>query len=430
MSGYKDSFYKETKSEVFVSDDWLSRSDTDVCVIGGGIAGLSCAQSLIEGGCNVAVLEANKIFSGASGLNGGFVSPGFSLSLPDLERIVGLPAARRLFNITLQGLNKIEENINRFNLHTARTGDGKIVFLRHKPSEKELNLPQDMWSKYKYPVEAFDKYRIKDIVSSDRYQYGYLHEKAFHIHPLNYGVGLARNLQSKGVKIFENQCVKAIKKIDSGFEIITPDGKLRTSQVVVTTGGYTSGEVPRLTRSVLPITTFVAVSEPNEDIKAKYIKTSCALGDTRRASDYYRIVDGNRLLWGGRITAFPTVDLKEIKNLIHEDIQKVFPGLKGLDLPISWSGVMGYSIHKMPYIGRFDNGIWFCTAFGGHGLASGTGCGMLVGNSILKKETDINLFKPFKVQNTFGILGRIAVEITYKKYIIVDRIKEAKAGRG
>ena len=43
--------------------------------------------------------------------------------------------------------------------------------------------------------------------------------------------------------------------------------------------------------------------EPAPDLIASAIKTTEAVLDDRRASDYYRVVDGGqRLLWGGRIT--------------------------------------------------------------------------------------------------------------------------------
>jgi len=50
--------------------------DTDVCVIGGGLAGLTVAREIARRGWSVAVLEANRIAWAASGRNTGFVLPG------------------------------------------------------------------------------------------------------------------------------------------------------------------------------------------------------------------------------------------------------------------------------------------------------------------------------------------------------------------
>jgi gamma-glutamylputrescine oxidase len=53
----------------------------DVCVIGGGLAGLTVALELARSGKKVVLLEASRIACGASGRNGGFVSNGFALGI-------------------------------------------------------------------------------------------------------------------------------------------------------------------------------------------------------------------------------------------------------------------------------------------------------------------------------------------------------------
>lgn len=53
---------------------------------------------------------------------------------------------------------------------------------------------------------------------------------------------------------------------------------------------------------MLPIATYMMLSEAAPDLIASAIHTREAVLDDRRASDYYRVDDGKRLLWGGRIT--------------------------------------------------------------------------------------------------------------------------------
>ncbi|HHK74266.1 MAG TPA: FAD-binding oxidoreductase, partial [Rhizobiales bacterium] len=54
---------------------------TDVCIIGAGFAGLTCALELAKSGIDVAVVEARRVGWGASGRNGGFVSPRYAQDL-------------------------------------------------------------------------------------------------------------------------------------------------------------------------------------------------------------------------------------------------------------------------------------------------------------------------------------------------------------
>src|SRR6185312_10445751 len=70
--------------------------ETEVCVIGGGFAGLWAARALAARGQEVVLLEAGEIAGGASGQNGGFVSAGYAAQLETIVARVGLDHARAL----------------------------------------------------------------------------------------------------------------------------------------------------------------------------------------------------------------------------------------------------------------------------------------------------------------------------------------------
>ena len=80
--GFTDSYYVRTLKERIVDRPCIAANsviETDVCVVGGGFAGLATALTLAEKGKRVVLLERNRIGAGASGLNGGFCIPGFAL---------------------------------------------------------------------------------------------------------------------------------------------------------------------------------------------------------------------------------------------------------------------------------------------------------------------------------------------------------------
>ena len=419
-----ESFYSATCVEDFVASKSGGEEVFDVCIVGGGIVALSCAQALNNSGVKVAVVEKERIFSGASGVNGGFVAPGYALGIDDLEKRVGIEHARKLFEISIGGVEKIKRNILSYDIKSASVAHGKIDLLRYKPSRKEVEYPERMRSLYGYEVKPMERGELEGILNTESYCYGFYHSRAFHIHPLNYGFGLARSIQAEGVVIYEDSEVESIRKTNDGYALVCAGRTMSCKEVVVCTGGSPGKDPEVIRKSVLPISTYVVTSERNDEIPEKYIKTRCALGDNRRASDYYRVVDGSRVLWGGRITAFPTSRKKGIEDQIRQDIRNVFPGLSGLKFSYSWKGVMGYATHKMPCIGRLDSGVWYCTAFGGRGLGSGTACGEVLAKALLGDEESLGLFKEFGLKNTYGFLGKIAVEATYKKYIIKDRLEE------
>ena len=57
---------------------------TDVVVIGGGMAGLSCAQKLRDAGLQVVLIEKDFCGAGASGKTSGFITPDSEIELSAL----------------------------------------------------------------------------------------------------------------------------------------------------------------------------------------------------------------------------------------------------------------------------------------------------------------------------------------------------------
>ena len=77
----------------------------DVCVIGGGYAGISSALELALRGYSVALLEAQRIGWGASGRNGGQAIVGFGEDGEEtIESQLSREDARRAWDVSVEGL--------------------------------------------------------------------------------------------------------------------------------------------------------------------------------------------------------------------------------------------------------------------------------------------------------------------------------------
>src|SRR5438132_8093508 len=85
--------------------------DVDVCVVGGGLAGLTTAREIARRGWSVVVLEAERIGWSASGRNGGFVLPGFAQSINTIVERVGLKRAKELWGLSVDGVEYVRTTI-------------------------------------------------------------------------------------------------------------------------------------------------------------------------------------------------------------------------------------------------------------------------------------------------------------------------------
>src|SRR5271155_3869995 len=98
-----DSYYLATATEPAPSLPPLDGEfTTDVCVVGGGYAGLSTALHLARQGVAVALLEQARVGSGASGRNGGQVHTGLRHDPKWFEARFGVPAAKQYWALALE----------------------------------------------------------------------------------------------------------------------------------------------------------------------------------------------------------------------------------------------------------------------------------------------------------------------------------------
>src|SRR5258707_11120753 len=104
--------------------------DVDVCVVGAGLAGLTVAREVARRGWAVAVLEAGKVAGGASGRNGGFVSPGFSERIDAIVERVGLPRAKELWALSEAGVEYMRRAIADDAMAEVAPRDGRLSVRR------------------------------------------------------------------------------------------------------------------------------------------------------------------------------------------------------------------------------------------------------------------------------------------------------------
>jgi gamma-glutamylputrescine oxidase len=160
---------------------------------------------------------------------------------------------------------------------------------------------------------------------------------------------------------------------------------------------------------VLPVSTYVAVTEA---LDQSVIRTQEAIADTRRAGDYYRLIEGKRILWGGRITTRVS-EPAQLVEVMRGDMLSTFPKLGQPKIDFAWAGIMAYALHKMPLIGRDHQGHWFATGFGGHGLNTTAMAGLLLARAIASGDDSYQRFAAFTPRWAFGHLGRMGVQGTY-----------------
>jgi len=396
--------------------------DVDVCVIGGGLAGLTVAREVARRGWSVAVLESHRLAHAASGRNTGFVLPGFSEHIESMIERIGLDHTKQLWALSEQGVDYVRNAIADAGLPGVDPMPGWL-HVSKTDNRRELDAEVERLRWIGANVEAWPTERVREVLPNERY-FGALHfPGAIHIHPFNYALGLAADAEKFGARIFEDTPATKIDPAGVRKRIETPSGRLRAPHVVLACNLQLGDLMPRLGATLLPITTYVLVTEPIAGL-GDVVRYRGAVSDTNRADNHYRIVGGDRLQWSGRMRAWQA-DPRWIRRGLIADIKRNFPELGSVEIAHLWHGTLGRSIHRMPQIGEIESGLWVASGFGGHGLNTSAMGGELIARAIVESDPTWRLFSPYELVWAGGVFGRAVAQSIYWGSRPIERIEQS-----
>ena len=401
--------------------------DAQVCVVGGGFAGLATAIGLIERGVrDVVVLEGEAVGHGASGRNGGFVFGGFSLDNAQLLADQGPEGARAMYGLTQQAVRTIRRRIAQYGI-ACDAVEGGVVLANWFADDDILRRRQAFMAReFDVHWQLLSHDELGAYTRSQRYAGGLLEPDAFHFHPLKYARGLADAIEREGGRIHEQSRVTRIvppRSADGVTDVQVAGGSMRARHVVICGGGYLRGLSAPLERAMLPIATYVMTTEPLGDALARSIPGRAAIYDTRFSFDYYRALPDTRILWGGRISILDR-GAAPIARLLKRDMLKVYPELRDAKVEHAWGGLMSYARHQMPQIGRLPDGSWHALGFGGHGVGPTTAAGEILADAIAGGLPIPAGFAHYGLPRVWGAAGKLAAQMTYNWAEFKDWVNE------
>ena len=259
---YVDSYYSSTLSTDTARPALGAHIDTEVCVVGGGLAGLATALGLRERGADVVVLEARQVGWGASGRNGGFVGSGYSLPPERLIARVGAQQARELYQLTREAVALVRRRIQHYGMDCGPVVDGGLNVSWFDDADALRRARDFLVQYFDEQREFWPRERVAEGLHSDRYYDALFSDQKFHLHPLNYTRAVAAAAELRGATIFEQSPVQKLDADGTGMVVDTAGGQVRAAHVVITCGGYLAGLQRRLSAAMVPIATYMIATEP------------------------------------------------------------------------------------------------------------------------------------------------------------------------
>lgn len=366
--------------------------EADVCVIGGGIAGCSTALHLAERGYRVVLLEGKRIGWGASGRSGGQAISGFASGQHKLEAQVGFESARRMWDISLEGLQLIRERVARHSIECDLHWGQLHVAIKPRQRAELLDELTSAEKRYGYTRLRFlERTEVEGLLDTRRYIAGLFDEGGGHLHPLNYTLGLAAAAQQAGVQIFENSMVRNVSHGET-VSVRCDAGEVKAKFAVLCGNAYSNDLSPRLRSRIMPVGTYIIATEPiGAERITRLMHKNYAVTDINFVLDYFRRSADHRLLFGGRV-AYSGRDAFDTARATRKRMLQVFPQLEDVRVEYAWGGYVDITMSRAPDFGRLAPNFYYLQGFSGHGIALTGVAGKLVAEAIAGQAERFDLF--------------------------------------
>lgn len=357
---------------------------TDVLIIGSGYTGLSAARVTAEAGRETLVLDAGAPGFGCSTRNGGQVSTSVKPSLAKLSAKFGAQKARAIRQTGEEALAWLGDFVEAHGIDCDFRRCGRF-HAAHTPQHYESLTRDAEVMRRDEGIESFAVPRAeqRSELGTDSYFGGVVYPKHCSVDPGKLHRGFLRLAEGAGAQVIGHCAVSQVERSGQWFNVTTEKGVVQARDVIVATNGYTGGIVPWMQRRVIPIGSYIIVTEElPQDVVDRLFPTDRMASDTCKVIYYYRATpDRKRILFGGRVTTGET-DSRVSAPRLYQSMTRIFPDLDGYAISHSWSGTVAYTFDELAHTGVHD-GIHYAMGYCGSGVSMAGFLGMRAGQKVL-----------------------------------------------
>ncbi len=342
-------------------------AQTDVLIVGGGLAGLLCAYELQQAGADYLLVEADTICAGVTRNTTAKITSQHGLIYDKLLRSFGLDAARAYYQANEAALARyralsqsIDCDFQELPAYVYATGDTDQL-TREMRALQRIGAPAAFVDSLPLPV------KIAGAIRFDRQA---------QFHPLKFAAAIAQDL-----KICEHTRVRAF----AGNTAITDAGRIRAGHIIIATHFPILNKHGAYFLKLYQHRSYVLALEQAQTLHAMYI-------DEAETGLSFRSYGDTLLLGGGsHRTGKPGGGWQALERFAHAH----YPDAR---IVRHWATQDCMSLDGVPYIGRYSantHELYVATGFHKWGMTSSMAAAAILSDMVQgRKNAYASVFSP------------------------------------
>ncbi len=392
--------------------------DCDVCIVGGGIFGVSCAYYLSKAGLKVIVLEKDRLGSKTTGNTTAKITSQHGLFYDYLINSFGLQFANDYLHVNNNAIYEIKNIVDLENIDCDFEFKDSFVYTT---SESDLDA-------FTAEKEALDALKFDcELTSSTSLPFEVACALKFsnqaQFNPLKYLYSLCDVVLKNRGDIFCDTCVFDFKKQDNLNVAFCENGYTVRSKYLIIGSGYPFKNVPGFYFSKMyQSTSYVIAFETDKPLfDGYYINNAPPIFSYRTA-----LYNGKRiaLIGGADHKTGKEVSYSSTYSVLENELFKYYPDANIL---FRWNTEDCISLDKLPYVGYYSNlleNVFVATGFKKWGMTLSNVSANIVCDMILGKKNEYShLFDSTRINPIKNIdeVKNMAVDTTFS--LIIDKLK-------
>lgn len=353
--------------------------ETDICIIGAGIFGMTCGYYLSHLGFNVVLIDKNNL-AGTTCFTTGKITSQHGLFYTYLNDSFGTDFAKDYLDINEKAIKNIQDIINKENIDCDFEVQNNYVYTTKKEEVNLLEKEQQVLESLGYHADLSKNVSLPFDVEGTL-----CFKNQAKFNPLKYILGLSKSIINKKGQIYTNTIAVDIEKDTKNYVVYTDNDKKITAKHVIMATRYPFMNVPGFYFSKLYQATsyIVAMDTKNVPLKDMYINVSSPIYSLRTAK-----FDGKDILLvaGGDCKTGHNSFSENPYDVLINFAKQFYPDS---DILYKWSSEDCISLDKLPYVGKFSNllpNVYVGTGFKKWGMTLSNVSANLIVDEICERE--------------------------------------------